>query len=48
MFCQEVGKSNVYEAVKQSVTIRQAVEHYGIRVGRNGMPVPFTRTGIPA
>lgn len=33
---------NVFEAVKQSVTTRQAAEHYGIRVGRNGMCVcPF-------
>ena len=30
---------NVFEAVKQSVTTRQAAEHYGIRVGRNGMCV---------
>ena len=28
---------NVFEAVKQSVTTRQAAEHFGIRVGRNGM-----------
>ena len=27
---------NVFEAVKQSVTTRQAAEHYGIRVGRTG------------
>ena len=33
---------NVFEAVKQSVTTRQAAVHYGIRVGRNGMCVcPF-------
>ena len=33
---------NVFEAVKQSVSTRQAAEHYGIRVGRNGMCVcPF-------
>ena len=33
---------NVFEAVKQSVTTRQAAEHYGVRVGRNGMCVcPF-------
>ena len=33
---------NVFETVKQSVTTRQAAEHYGIRVGRNGMCVcPF-------
>lgn len=33
---------NVFEALKQSVTTRQAAEHYGIRVGRNGMCVcPF-------
>ena len=28
---------NVFDAVKQSVTTRQAAEHFGIRVGRNGM-----------
>lgn len=28
---------NVFEAVKQSVTTRQAAEHYGIKVRRNGM-----------
>ena len=33
---------NVFKAVKQSVTTRQAAEHYGVRVGRNGMCVcPF-------
>ncbi len=33
---------NVFEAVKQSVTTRQAAERYGVRVGRNGMCVcPF-------
>ena len=33
---------NVFEDVKQSVTTRQAAEHFGIRVGRNGMCVcPF-------
>ena len=37
MFCLEVGKSNVFETVKQSVTTRQAAEFYGIPVGRNGM-----------
>ena len=26
---------NVFEAVKQSVTTRQAAEHYGVRVGRH-------------
>ena len=30
---------NVFEAVKQSVTTRQAAEHYGIHVGRNGIHV---------
>ena len=35
---------NVFEAVKQSVTTRQAAEHFGIRVGRNGMCLcPFHR-----
>ena len=33
---------NVFEAVKQSVTTRQAAEHFGIRVAPNGMCVcPF-------
>ena len=35
--CLEVRKSNVFEAVKQSVTTRQAAEYYGVQVGRNGM-----------
>ena len=30
-------KSNVFEAVKESVTTRQAAEYYGVQVGRNGM-----------
>ena len=40
---------NVFEAVKQSVTTRQAAEHYGIRVGRNGMCVcPFHDDKTPS
>ena len=40
---------NVFEAVKQSVTTRQAAEHYGIRVGRNGMCVcPFHEDKNPS
>ena len=35
--CLEVRKSNVFEAVKESVTTRQAAEYYGVQVGRNGM-----------
>ena len=35
--CLEVGKSNVFEAVKQAVPTRQAAESYGVQVGRNGM-----------
>ncbi len=39
---------NVFEAVKQSVTTRQAAEHYGIRVGRNGMACcPFHKDRTP-
>lgn len=30
---------NVFEAVKQNVTTRQAAEVYGIPVSRNGMAV---------
>ena len=36
IFCG-VRKSNVFEAVKQSVTTRQAAEIYGVPIGRNGM-----------
>ena len=40
---------NVFEAVKQSVTTRQAAERYGIRVGRNGMCVcPFHNDKNPS
>lgn len=40
---------NVFEAVKQSVTTRQAAEHYGIRVGRNGMACcPFHKDRTPS
>lgn len=40
---------NVFEAVKQSVTTRQAAEHYGIRVNRNGMCVcPFHNDKTPS
>ena len=37
LFCFQGGIDlNVFEAVKQSVTTRQAAEHYGIHVGRTG------------
>ena len=40
---------NVFEAVKQSVTTRQAVERYGIKVNRNGMCVcPFHNDKNPS
>ncbi|MCD7866397.1 MAG: CHC2 zinc finger domain-containing protein [Clostridiales bacterium] len=40
---------NLFEAVKQSVTTRQAAETYGIRVGRNGMCVcPFHNDRNPS
>ena len=32
---------SIFEAVKQSVTTRQAAEHFGIRVGRSGRDFPF-------
>lgn len=39
---------NVFEAVKQSVTTRQAASFYGIRVGRNGMACcPFHQDRTP-
>ena len=40
---------NVFEAVKQSVTTRQAAERYGIKVNRNGMCVcPFHNDKNPS
>ena len=40
---------NVFEAVKQSVTTRQAAEHYGIHVSRNGMACcPFHNDKTPS
>ena len=29
--CLEVRKSNIFEAVKESVTTRQAAEYYGVQ-----------------
>ena len=40
---------NVFEAVKQSVTTRQAAERYGIKVNWNGMCVcPFHKDKNPS
>ena len=40
---------NVFEAVKQSITTRQAAERYGIKVNRNGMCVcPFHNDKNPS
>lgn len=40
---------NVFEAVKQNVTTRQAAELYGIPVSRNGMAVcPFHNDKNPS
>ena len=40
---------NVFEAVKQTVTTRQAAEMYGIRVNRHGMAVcPFHNDKNPS
>ena len=42
-------KSNVFEAVKESVTTRQAAEYYGVQVGRNGMACcPFHDDKTPS
>ena len=47
--CLEVRKSNVFEAVKQSVTTRQAAEIYGVQVGKNGMTCcPFHDDKTPS
>ncbi|MFG6320300.1 MAG: DNA primase, partial [Lachnospiraceae bacterium] len=41
--------ASAFEAVKQSVTTRQAAEHYGIKVNRNGMCVcPFHNDKNPS
>lgn len=40
---------NIFEAVKQSVTTRQAAEYYGIKVNKNGMCVcPFHNDKNPS
>ena len=40
---------NLFEAVKQSVTTRQAAERYGLKVNRNGMTVcPFHNDKNPS
>ena len=40
---------NVFEAVKQAVTTRQAVEHYGFRVNRSGkIACPFHNDRTPS
>ena len=40
---------NLFETIKAAVTVRQAAEHYGLKVERNGMAVaPSMMTGIPA
>jgi len=40
---------NLFEAVKQSVTTRQAAERYGLKVNRNGMAVcPFHKDRNPS
>ena len=47
--CLEVRKSNIFEAVKESVTTRQAAEYYGVQVGRNGMAYcPFHNDKHPS
>ena len=39
----------IYEAVKQTVTVRQAAERYGLKVGRNGMACcPFHEDRNPS
>ena len=39
----------IYEAVKQTVTVRQAAEKYGLKVGRNGMACcPFHEDRNPS
>ena len=49
IYIRKGKKMNVFEAVKQSVTTRQAAEHYGIRVNRNGMAVcPFHNDKNPS
>ena len=40
---------NIFETVKAAVTIRQAAEHYGLKVNRNGMACcPFHNDRQPS
>ena len=40
---------SIFEAVKQSVTVREAAQMYGIEVNRSGMAADLsTMTKIPA
>ena len=42
-------RMRLFQAVKQSVTTRQAAEHYGLRVKRNGMVCcPFHQDRTPS
>ena len=39
----------IYETVKAAVTVRQAAEHYGLKVNRNGMTCcPFHQDRHPS
>ena len=40
---------NLFETIKATVTVRQAAEHYGLEVGRNGMTrCPFHNDRHPS
>jgi len=34
---KEVMQMNIFETVKAAVTVRQAAEHYGLKINRSGM-----------
>ena len=49
MLDSKLNAMNVFEAVKQNLTTRQAAEMYGIRVNRHGMAVcPFHNDKNPS
>lgn len=40
---------NIFETVKAAVTVRQAAEHYGLKINRSGMICALsTMTDTPA
>ena len=46
---KEVMQMNIFETVKAAVTVKQAAEHYGLKINRNGMACcPFHNDRHPS